>query len=203
MKVYDKDIRSLLLKEIVKKQEYVSDPTCIVVHEMDVCFGCARIDIAVINDRMHGYEIKSERDNLERLPFQIEFYNKAFDTITLVVSENHCAKAAKIIPKWWGLYCAIKDRREPSLQVIRHPSRNSRVEALTLAQILWKEELRELLTVNGVTKGVKNKTRYELGEMAAKEVGYSELASFVRNKLKNRDWRALPIRQLCDDLHLS
>lgn len=203
MKIYDKDIRGLLLREIASRSDYVADPTCIVVPEMDICFGCARIDIAVINGQINGYEIKSEQDNLKRLASQIDFYNKMFDTITLVVSHRHCAKAAGIIPKWWGLYSIVKHKGYASLKIVRNPRPNPHVEGFALTQLLWKEELHELLASNGLSKGIRSKTRYELGKMAAERIGYAELALFVRSKLKNRkNWRALPIRQLCDDLHL-
>jgi hypothetical protein len=69
---------------------------------MDVCSGCARIDIAVINGKIHGFEIKSEQDNLERLPSQVELYNNVFDTITIVAAENHFNKLNEIIPKLGG-----------------------------------------------------------------------------------------------------
>ncbi len=203
MKIYDKDIRNLLLNEIVRKKEFISDPSCIVIHEMDVCCGCARIDIAVINGQIHGYEIKSERDNLERLPFQIGLYNKIFDTVTLVVSEKYCNKTTKIIPEWWGLYCITKNKTRASLEVVRSPSKNLQVETINLVQLLWKEEICELLTVYGLSKGIKSKTRYELGKIAVKNIKGTEIASFVREKLKNRkSWKAHELQQLYDDLHL-
>ncbi|WP_168198409.1 sce7726 family protein [Crassaminicella thermophila] len=78
MKIYDPDIRELLLKKFLKTKAFISDPTTKLIHEMDVCFGTSRIDIAVINGKIHGYEIKSEQDTLDRLPAQIESYNKIF-----------------------------------------------------------------------------------------------------------------------------
>ncbi|HOV80192.1 MAG TPA: sce7726 family protein [Bacillota bacterium] len=203
MKIYDRDIRRLLLNEIARKEEFISDPNCVVVHEMDVCFGCARIDIAVINGQIHGYEIKSECDNLERLTSQRDYYNKIFDTITLVISEDHYFKAVEIIPKWWGLYCITKSNVGASLKIMRSPGKNNQIKAFYLTQVLWKEELCELLKLNGLSKGIRNKTRYELGKIASQRVENKNIASFVRDKLKNRkSWKALQLRQICDDLHL-
>ena len=56
---------------------------------MGVWSGTVRIDVAVLNGEMCGYEIKSDRDTLERLPFQIEIYSKEFDKLTLVVGRRH------------------------------------------------------------------------------------------------------------------
>jgi len=37
-------------------------------------FGASRIDRAVVNGSVHGYEIKSETDDLTRLPAQARAY---------------------------------------------------------------------------------------------------------------------------------
>ncbi|WP_052770006.1 sce7726 family protein [Paenibacillus sp. IHB B 3415] len=78
-KLKDSDIRLLLKRKFTSFAEFTLDSTTIVVDELDVCFGSARVDVAVINGRLHGFEIKSESDNLDRLPSQIEFYSRVFE----------------------------------------------------------------------------------------------------------------------------
>jgi hypothetical protein len=58
LRLYDKEIRKLLLNQILTIEEYVEDPSCIIVNEMDICFGCARIDLAVINGQMHVMKLR-------------------------------------------------------------------------------------------------------------------------------------------------
>ena len=99
---------------------------------MDVCSGCARIDIAVINGKIHGFEIKSEQDNLERLPSQVELYSKVFDTITIVAAENHFNKLNEIIPNWWGIYCIVKNKSGAALKTKRRPRENKEIDVLSL-----------------------------------------------------------------------
>jgi hypothetical protein len=48
------------------------------------------------------YEIKSERDDLTRLPGQVAVYGQVLDRATLVVAERHCAAALTLIPDWWA-----------------------------------------------------------------------------------------------------
>jgi hypothetical protein len=200
-KLNDPDIRKLLYGEFLKKDEFITDPTTVVVNELDVSFGAARIDVAVVNGKLHGFEIKSERDNLDRLPSQVELYSKTFDTLTLVISEVHLAKARKIIPKWWGIYCVKRGKFAPRIKIIRNSKKNNAVDPLNLTHFLWKSELLELLEANCINKGVKSKTRYELGKIAVDKIGSEVISHFVRNKLKNREvWRALPLQQLCGDL---
>src|SRR4051812_45593489 len=78
----DYDIRQELRQRLRKEHE--GDPETLVIEELGLCQGQVRADIAVINGFMHGYEIKSERDTLERLPRQREVYEQCFDAVTLV-----------------------------------------------------------------------------------------------------------------------
>lgn len=202
MKIYDPDIRELLYKRFLEIPEFTSDPSTIVIDEMDVLFGTSRIDIAVINGKIHGFEIKSERDNLERLPSQIESYNKVFDTVTIVVCENHLSNVMEIIPKWWGVYCVLKQKKLLKLVKERNAIENSDTDLLSLTQLLWRNELIELLNLNGIKKGTKSKTRFALCNMVVKNIEESNVRTFIREKLKSRPtWRAVQLQQLYDDLH--
>ncbi|QEK11710.1 sce7726 family protein [Crassaminicella thermophila] len=201
MKIYDPDIRELLLKKFLKTKAFISDPTTKLIHEMDVCFGTSRIDIAVINGKIHGYEIKSEQDTLDRLPAQIESYNKIFDTMTIVTGENHISKVIEIVPDWWGIYYVVKKSNQPILKRKRQFKINKKVDTFYLAQLLWKNELLELLRLNGINKGVKSKTRFALCEIVNENIEKQKIKDFVRKKLKSREsWRAVQLQQLCDDL---
>lgn len=202
MKIYDSDIRKLLYKTFLDIDEYTSDSTTIIVDEMDVLFGASRIDVAVINGKIHGYEIKSERDNLERLPLQIESYNKIFDTMTVVVGENHLSQVAEMVPEWWGIYYVSKEGNTPELVKRRDISINRDIDLLSLTQLLWRDELLELLSSNDITKGTKSKNRFALCNMVVKNINKDAVRKFVREKLKSRvDWRAVQLQLLYDDLH--
>lgn len=153
MKIYDSHIRELLLHKFLKTKAYINDPSTKVIHEMDVCFGMSRIDIAIINGKIHGYEIKSEQDTLERLPSQIKDYNKVFDTVTLVIGENHLDKAIEMVPDWWGIYYVCKEKNKPILRRKRQHKTNKGVDMFSLTQLLWKDELLDLLFYRGIQKG--------------------------------------------------
>jgi hypothetical protein len=78
----DRDVRAAVLRKLAAV--YGNDANTRIVQEMGVCSGSVRIDIAVINSELWGYELKSERDTLERLPSQAKLYNRVFDRVTLV-----------------------------------------------------------------------------------------------------------------------
>ncbi|MFH2029620.1 MAG: sce7726 family protein [Bacteroidota bacterium] len=67
--------------------------------ELDLCSGLSRIDVAVINGVIHGYEIKSEEDTLKRLPIQMSFYNKSLEKITVATNPVHLNKIKEFVPK--------------------------------------------------------------------------------------------------------
>lgn len=200
-KIRDADMREVLLNEFTKEQDFIFDPTTIVVHELDVCLGSAIIDIAVINGKINGFELKSERDNLERLPHQIKFYNKVFDTVTLVTSEKHYKKAIEIVPDWWGIQCITNNDENICIKTVRKENQNNNIDAFSLAQLLWKNELLELLKKHNIVKGVKSKTRLELGEIVANTFEVEYISNFIKTKLKTRNtWKALQLKQIYDDL---
>lgn len=201
MAIYDCNMRSALIESLVKIPEFNNDDTFL-INELDICGGISRADIAIVNGKIHGYEIKSPQDNLDRLPLQVPSYNQVFETMTLVTCEKHLAKARKIIPNWWGISCVCKTKNGLSLKIKRRPKENKEVNAFQLAQLLWKDELIELICENTeIQKGLSVKSKYKLAVLAAQNIPVHKISDFVRSVLKHRpDWRAVPIIQLYDDL---
>ncbi|MDA8118743.1 MAG: sce7726 family protein, partial [Gammaproteobacteria bacterium] len=72
----------------------------VVLDELGICRGEVRVDVAVVNGEIHGYEIKSDRDSLRRLASQVELYSKVLDQATLVAGERHFDAAAALLPEW-------------------------------------------------------------------------------------------------------
>src|SRR5665213_2389844 len=103
-KMRDIDVRIEVRRMLSMK--HAGDPDTRIVEEMGVWSGSVRIDLAVINGELNGYELKSDRDTLERLPLQVELYSKVFDHLTLVVGKRHAKKARAQLPPWWGIFVA-------------------------------------------------------------------------------------------------
>ncbi len=66
----DFHIRTVLKSKIVSR--YAKDPSTLIVDELGIRQGAARIDVTVINGVIHGYELKSDCDTLNRLPSQVK-----------------------------------------------------------------------------------------------------------------------------------
>jgi hypothetical protein len=170
---------------------HANDPDTIVIEELGLCQGLARVDVAVINGSAHGYEIKSERDTLARLPSQSDTYNRIFDYVTIVAAPTHLQKIADAVPKWWGISVASAGGDGVKIVVKRAPRLNGHVDPVALAQLLWRDELLEELVVLGLAAGMKSKPRRELWRHLAASVPIIQLGEIVRRRIKQRapDWR--------------
>ena len=182
-------MREHAVKEIVWRDltaAYQYDADTIILEELGILGGEARVDIAVINGELIGYEIKSARDNLQRLPRQIEFYNSVFDRVILVVDERHMAGALQLLPEWWGVKGIFGSR----LESVREGGCNQDVDAWSLCWLLWREEALEILNRHGLSQGMKSKPKRVLFDRLAKSLPLTTLKLEVRQALKRRKgWR--------------
>jgi len=151
----------------------------------------ARIDIGVVNGQLVGYEIKSDRDNLDRLPRQMEVYNQIFDLITVVTGPKHEKKLVAWLPAHCGLLVTHKGEDGNELRTVRKASQNPERNGYMIASLLWHEEAKQLLTDLGLGKGLSRLRRWELWEKISEHLtDIDELAERVRIILKGRTtWR--------------
>jgi hypothetical protein len=183
----DRDVRGAILRQLA--MEHAGDSDTRIVEEMGVWAGSVRIDVAVINGEMCGYELKSERDTLTRLPLQAQIYNKVFDKVVLVVGSRHLKKAVERIPEWWGVIQAMQGDTALELVDIRKPKQNPQPDPLIVAQLLRKDEALQILEQFDMAHGVKTKRVKFVHERLARGLPYAELTLHVRTALKAReDW---------------
>jgi len=131
-----------------------------IFEELGVQHGTARIDYAIINGIICGYEIKSDRDTLDRLPEQAEEFSMVFDKLTLVVGKRHLYHAMHIIPDWWGVMVAKANADgDVLLQTIREPEQNKKQEGISIARLLWRGEALRILEERSEADGIRHKPR--------------------------------------------
>ncbi len=185
----DLDIRRALRKALAV--EHADEDDALIVDELGLCQGAARVDLAIINGSINGFEIKSDADRLHRLARQMDAYGAVLDTVTLVTSKKHLANARKQIPPWWGIIVAKQEDGGISLRRARKSRPNRNVQPIVLAQLLWRDEALELLSDRGLASGMSSKPRSDLWRKLATELSPSDLALGVRTALKQREgWRA-------------
>lgn len=180
----DIEIRKCLHNYLERQNDNI--PQTLIVDELNVCKGLARVDIAVINGVIHGYEIKSENDTLQRLPNQIKYYNHSLEKITISINECHLEKTIRIIPDWWGIMIVDKEK---SINEIRKAKLNVSIDAESTLQFLWKDELIELINKYEITIK-RNLTKVELHKAIISELEKNIIITEVRQALKLRkNWR--------------
>jgi hypothetical protein len=167
-----------------------------IIEELGLCQGVARVDLAVVNGTIHGYEIKSERDTLARLPGQINIYSTALDLVTIIAAPSHVARISDIVPQWWGVWSVARSKSGFRLKPSRESQPNPQVDPFALAQLLWRDEALEVLADYGLAAGARSKPREFLWKRLALNLTLEQLGDVVRTRLKRRGayWRSLAPR---------
>jgi hypothetical protein len=186
-----------VIREYVKSQlprliKRTSKP--LLIEEMEVCSGRARVDIAVIAEHLIGIEIKGPKDDVTRLPGQAKAYSQCFDRVVLVIHESLMSKAKPLIPQWWGIVVGRQQDARWEYQLERRPKANPELDVNAMLSLLWRHEILDILfnCSGSVPKaGASKKTiRAEL----ISRVDASVLRCASLKKLRERtDWRAVPV----------
>ena len=178
----DPDIRSVLMCELGKE---FSNPSHDLILEE---FGCktVRIDVAVVNGSLHGFEIKSDSDSLIRLGAQVDQYGRIFDFMTLICGRKLFSAARKVVPDWWGLRLARIENGAVTLAEIRRPKQNRFQDKAALARMLWKDEALRCLRRKGYKNVTSKNSAQEIWDEAAKRLEVRTLADEARFAIKAR-----------------
>ena len=194
----EKDIRRALRGYV--QLEYAGQPATVILEELALCQHEARVDLAAVNGRLHGYEIKSPQDTLQRLPSQAEVYGRALDTVTIALTAEHYPHAKRILPQWWGIVEAVEHCGEPVILLRRKPRQNPGVDLNAVVQFLWRDEALSVLEEHGLDTGLRSKPRSTLWRKLVESLPADILAEAVRARIKLRgDWRSDSQRRSGDD----
>jgi len=185
-------VRAEFHKKILKHAH--QDANTFVLDELGLKNGEIRADIAVLNGKLIGYEIKTDKDTLNRLSAQVLAYNEVFDKVFIVTGEKHLLKALEIIPQWWGVYL-IKPitAGKITFQCFRRAKVNKVKSSFGIAQLLWKTEVLEIMSayLNIVAK--QNTTKHALYNVLSTTYAPKKLGSIALQYLKTRQgWRINP-----------
>jgi hypothetical protein len=134
-------IRRTLHQRLVARHAH--DPETAILHELDIPRPSARVDLAVINGRIAGYEIKSARDNLVRLRDQEVSFSSVFETMSLVVATRHLDKAMQAVPDWWEILEVIGDRMciRQRGRLNPHLNLENLLHLLTAKELIWASKI--------------------------------------------------------------
>jgi hypothetical protein len=182
--ISDAAIRPALQSRLLGEHGHEADT--VLIEELGLCRGQVRIDVAVVNGLLHGYEIKSDRDSLRRLSIQIEVYGKVLDRATLVVGDRFLAQATNMVPTWWGVLHVHPTSDRLQFRAVRSPQLNPQRDARALVELLWFDQAIALLEERNLARGIRGKPRRVVWDRVCDHFGVDEIAASVRAKLKAR-----------------
>jgi hypothetical protein len=180
----DRDIRPALLSRLMVQHSREVDT--VVLEELGLCRGQVRVDLAVVNGLIHGYEIKSDRDSLRRLVGQVDLYSRVLDRATLVVGERHLPEALEIVPMWWGILRVETISRSRRFKTVRRGRQNPGRDARSLVELLWLDDAVAMLERRHAARGIKGKPRRAVWDRVCEHFDVNEIAAAVRTHLKAR-----------------
>ncbi len=185
----DADIRSALHAKRLRRLK--DHPDTLVIDELGLAHARGRIDVAVISGYVHGYEIKSAKDSLERLGTQIDIYRQTLQKLTIVAAPRHIAGVALHAPEWCGIIEANQGPRGGiGFNVIRAPRPNPDIDPVMMAHLLWRDEAVEILSGIGHSPKDLRRPRKQLYRMVCEALTLRELTTAIRTFMARRQaWR--------------
>lgn len=170
-------------------------PETLLLPELSLCQAEARIDLAVVNGHLTGWEVKTASDTLFRLPRQESVYSRVFDRVWLAADGKHVAAALDLIPAWWGICEVVSTDAGAQFRKVRDARINRAVDLEAIVRLLWRDELLEELAAVGLSDGHARSPKRvlwtELARAAPRHISATQLRRRVRERLKSRrDWRS-------------
>jgi hypothetical protein len=152
------------------------------ISEMFVDGFSRRADLIMANGKLAVFEIKSERDTLERLEGQLASYEKFFEQVTIVCAEKHRANVQELVSEKIGIWSVKSDGH---LSVVR-AAKASKLPSLNhWLSFLPVDELKALLK----QQSIKATGSREALLSGASGLSLRVARSYVLDYLKRRDKR--------------
>lgn len=195
----DSQLRNAVKRELSSR--FRNNSNILILEEVGIKHGVARIDLLIVNNILHGYELKSDQDTLDRLPDQMQVFNSVLDRMTLVVGYRHAFKALKMIPEWWGVKLAnMGPKGGVRFSSARMPRNNPSVDRQAVAGLLWRDEAIQLLDEIGGAVDYRRKPRKAIYARIAKIADINTIRSRVCRQLIMRKGQSSgALHKLCGD----
>jgi hypothetical protein len=188
--MHDPDIRNALKSDLHRR--YGSDPDTAVIDELSIRGGGTRIDLALVNGVLHGFELKSDYDSLCRLDEQVQAYGSVCNCATLVVGERHLRNAAELLPEWWGIRVVRSGSGRPIFRDLKLPQTNPSLDPTAVAHLLRRSEAKVFIADLGWGDPDRTASRRHLCELLAREAELPRLCDRVRSCIRARQSDAKP-----------
>jgi hypothetical protein len=157
------------------------------ISEMFVDKFSRRADLVMANGKLSVFEIKSERDTLERLEGQISSYQNFFEEVTVVCATRHQVNVEALVPKNIGVWLIDTDGH---LSVVRKAKAEQLPSIENWLSFLPVDELKKLLRHKGLRATGNRSNLVD----AASLLPVKSVRTYVLSFLKRRDERIDTLR---------
>jgi len=174
-----------------KLYRHHTNKNSLVINELGLNHGKSRADIAVISGYLIGYEIKSDKDSLIRLKQQIQAYDSVFNKSYIIVGNRYHKIIHKYIPEHWGIIISEKSNKNIiNFNFVRKSYNNEKIKPISVARLLWRTEVLEILKNNKVSLKLLRQPREILYKILIEIYDKKELQKLIFKYLKKRNnWR--------------
>lgn len=166
------EIKKLIVRYFLEKYE-----NFVVGSEFSFQFGERRADLALLDDgHLTAFEIKSARDTISKLSYQIESYKKFFDFCFVVCEASNLAEVRSTISRDVGILLA----ESGGITHIRQSKQFKRHDKRVLSSALSVQKL------SALSKGRNLRSKHDLCEYVSKKNTLESLRQLSRNDFNGR-----------------
>jgi len=145
-----------------------------------------RVDILRISNFSYAYEVKSQRDRVDRLHYQLPMLGRIFESVYLVFSFSVKDKIKKMVDKKVGLYTYTTKEDQIVFTIEREPVEIDEYEPHAQLELFGMDELRSIY-FDLYKEKPKNKVKRELINLFLKNIDRHEINLLFKKTIQKRD----------------
>ena len=182
-KLLDQDMRPVLFEMFEMSGERMR-----IMEEFVLCRKCRADAVMFAPERgIIGFEIKSDRDSLERLEHQVRDYSRFCDYNYLVTGAKYISKAAEVLPEFWGIYCISEQNGILKLTIEREAAVSPKVRLQNQLKFLWRNELIDIMKRHKI-RGYSSRNKSKIRRLLLDNLDKQELKSELFERIMERDY---------------
>ncbi len=182
-KLLDQDMRPVLFEMFEMSGERMR-----IMEEFVLCRKCRADAVMFAPERgIIGFEIKSDRDSLERLEHQVRDYSRFCDYNYLVTGAKYISKAAEVLPEFWGIYCISEQNGILKLTIEREAAVSPKVRLQNQLKFLWRNELIDIMKRHKI-RGYSSRNKSKIRRLLLDNMDKQELKSELFEMMMERDY---------------
>ncbi|MHB1729885.1 MAG: sce7726 family protein [Leptospirillum sp.] len=175
----EREVRRVLISRLASTEGYAG---ATFICEMFLDNFSRRADLVVVGDKLSVFEIKSDRDTLDRLEGQVNSYVRFFEQVTIVCAKKHLSGVLNVVPETVSIWSINENG---NIAIVRRSKTQFLRSQVNWLSFLPVDELKSLLRQEG---GGSIGNRSDLLNLA-KHIPLDIAREYVLNYLKRRDIR--------------